>query len=212
MSSSSKSKKSLEKFINNDKEKNNSEKINNKNKFINNDKIPENYKDLLELNKQKNEKNNIPFKIDQEKNNENNQINELIEEGIIFLKKNKNPKDPILDINNIESMNYEKMLKKIIELNRSLNSIKTEKHRLNNEKNIFSKGLNEINQKTNLNAKEVIFFPNINYKNIDYSSAKKQNSLNDNNNKEEILKQYQEDLNFFNELINEFNNDLNILK
>ena len=41
MSSSSKSKKNLERFINNDKEKNSSEKIN-----------------ILELNKSKNEKNN----------------------------------------------------------------------------------------------------------------------------------------------------------
>ena len=211
MSSSSKSKKNLERFINNDKEKNSSEKINNKNKFIYNNKIPENNSDFLELNKSKNEKNYKNLKIDQEKNIENNQINELIEEGIILLKKNKNPKEPLLDNNDIESINYEKMLKKIIDLNRSLISIKTEKHRLNNEKNIFSKGLNEINQKTNINDKEVIFFPNINYKNNDYSSAKKQNSLNENN-KEEILKQYQDDLNFFNELINEFNEDLNILK
>ena len=187
MSSSSKSKKNLERFINNDKEKNSSEKINNKNKFIYNNKIPENNSDFLEHNKSKNE------------------------EGIIFLKKNKNPKGPVLDNNDIESMDYEKMLKKIIDLNRSLNSIKTEKHRLNNERNIFSKGLNEINQKANINDKDVIFFPNINYKNTGNNSARKQKSLNDNN-KEELMKQYQEDLNFFNELVNEFNEDLNILK
>ena len=51
MSSSSKSKKNLERFINNDKEKNSGEKINNKNKFIYNNKIPENNSDFLELNK-----------------------------------------------------------------------------------------------------------------------------------------------------------------
>ena len=211
MSSSSKSKKNLERFINNDKEKNSSEKINNKNKFIYNNKIPENNSDFLELNKSKNEKNYKNLKIDQEKNIENNQINELIEEGIIFLKKNKNPKGPVLDNNDIESMDYEKMLKKIIDLNRSLSAIKAEKNRLNNERNIFSKGLNEINQKANINDKDVIFFPNINYKNTGNNSARKQKSLNDNN-KEELMKQYQEDLNFFNELVNEFNEDLNILK
>ena len=211
MSSSSKSKKNLERFINNDKEKNSSEKINNKNKFIYNNKIPENNSDFLELNKSKNEKNYKNLKIDQEKNIENNQINELIEEGIIFLKKNKNPKGPVFDNNDIESMDYEKMLKKIIDLNRSLSAIKAEKHRLNNERNIFSKGLNEINQKANINDKDVIFFPNINYKNTGNNSARKQKSLNDNN-KEELMKQYQEDLNFFNELVNEFNEDLNILK
>ena len=211
MSSSSKSKKNLERFINNDKEKNSSEKINDKNKFIYNNKIPENNSDFLELNKSKNEKNYKNLKIDQEKNIENNQINELIEEGIILLKKNKNPKEPFLDNNDIESINYEKMLKKIIDLNRSLISIKTEKYRLNNEKNIFSKGLNEINQKANINDKDVIFFPNINYKNTGNNSARKPKSLNDNN-KEELMKQYQEDLNFFNELVNEFNEDLNILK
>jgi len=211
MSSSSKSKKNLERFINNDKEKNSSEKINNKNKFIYNNKIPENNSDFLELNKSKNEKNYKNLKIDQEKNIENNQINELIEEGIIFLKKNKNPKGPVFDNNDIESMDYEKMLKKIIDLNRSLSAIKAEKNRLNNERNIFSKGLNEINQKANINDKDVIFFPNINYKNTGNNSARKQKSLNDNN-KEELMKQYQEDLNFFNELVNEFNEDLNILK
>ena len=211
MSSSSKSKKNLERFINNDKEKNSSEKINNKNKFIYNNKIPENNSDFLELNKSKNEKNYKNLKVDQEKNIENNQINELIEEGIIFLKKNKNPKGPVLDNNDIESMDYEKMLKKIIDLNRSLSAIKAEKNRLNNERNIFSKGLNEINQKANINDKDVIFFPNINYKNTGNNSARKQKSLNDNN-KEELMKQYQEDLNFFNELVNEFNEDLNILK
>ena len=211
MSSSSKSKKNLERFINNDKEKNSSEKINDKNKFIYNNKIPENNSDFLELNKSKNEKNYKNLKIDQEKNIENNQINELIEEGIILLKKNKNPKEPFLDNNDIESINYEKMLKKIIDLNRSLISIKTEKYRLNNEKNIFSKGLNEINQKANINDKDVIFFPNINYKNTGNNSARKPKSLNDNN-KEELMKQYQEDLNFFSELVNEFNEDLNILK
>ena len=211
MSSSSKSKKNLERFINNDKEKNSSEKINNKNKFIYNNKIPENNSDFLELNKSKNEKNYKNLKIDQEKNIENNQINELIEEGIIFLKKNKNPKGPVFDNNDIESMDYEKMLKKIIDLNRSLSAIKAEKNRLNNERNIFSKGLNEINQKANINDKDVIFFPNINYKNTGNNSARKQKSVNDNN-KEELMKQYQEDLNFFNELVNEFNEDLNILK
>ena len=194
MSSSSKSKKNLERFINNDKEKNSGEKIN-----------------FLELNKSKNEKNYNNLKIDQEKNIENNQINELIEEGIILLKKNKNPKELFLDNNDIESINYEKMLKKIIDLNRSLISIKTEKHRLNNEKNIFSKGLNEINQKANINDKDVIFFPNINYKNTGNNSDRKPKSLNDNN-KEELMKQYQEDLNFFSELVNEFNEELNILK
>ena len=108
-------------------------------------------------------------------------------------------------------MDYEKMLKKIIDLNRSLSAIKAEKNRLNNERNIFSKGLNEINQKANINDKYVIFFPNINYKNTGNNSARKPKSLNDNN-KEELMKQYQEDLNFFNELVNEFNEDLNILK
>ena len=211
MSSSSKSKKNLERFINNDKEKNSSEKINDKNKFIYNNKIPENNSDFLELNKSKNEKNYKNLKIDQEKNIENNQINELIEEGIIFLKKNKNPKGPVFDNNDIESMDYEKMLKKIIDLNRSLSAIKAEKNRLNNERNIFSKGLNEINQKANINDKDVIFFPNINYKNTGNNSARKPKSLNDNN-KEELMKQYQEDLNFFSELVNEFNEDLNILK
>ena len=214
MSSSGKPIKSLEKFINSDREKNNNEKLNNilnnNNKSINsNKKIPDNANNnLIEYNKLNNGKNNLDIKLDERNNNI---INELIKEGIISLKKNKNSKESVFDINNIEEMNYEKMLKKIIDLNRSLKSIKEGKHRLNNEKNIFSKELNEINQKRNIDEKEAIAFSNINFKNNDNYSDKKEYILNDDT-KEELLKQYKNDLDFFNELINEFNEDLNILK
>ena len=215
MSTSGRSIKGLEKFINSDREKNSNEKIinnnlNNNNKFINsNNKISYNKNsNLIENNKLNNEKNGKSIQLNKENYNK---INELIKEGIISLKENKNQIENFLDVNNIENMNYEKMIKKIINLNRSLKSFEAEKLRLNNEKSIFSKGLNEINQKRNIDDKEVLVFPNIKFKNNDNYSDKKEIIQNDGN-KDELLKQYEEDLNFFNELINEFNEDLNILK
>ena len=215
MSTSGRSIKGLEKFINSDREKNSNEKIinnnlNNNNKFINsNNKISYNKNsNLIENNKLNNEKNGKSIQLNKENYNK---INELIKEGIISLKENKNQIENFLDVNNIENMNYEKMIKKIINLNRSLKSFEAEKLRLNNEKSIFSKGLNEINQKRNIDDKEALVFPNIKFKNNDNYSDKKEIIQNDGN-KDELLKQYEEDLNFFNELINEFNEDLNILK
>ena len=154
MNSTEKSKKSDEKLNNSDKEKNNNEKIinnlnrieesfniiSNNNKFIN---VKNKNNDNFESNnKTKNEKDNSNMKIKLEKNKLINIINDLVKDEIISLKKNTSIKDPFLDINRIEYMNYEKIMKKIIDLNRSLNSIQIEKFRLNNERNVFSNGLN----------------------------------------------------------------------
>ena len=221
MNSTEKSKKSDEKLNNSDKEKNNNEKIinnlnrieesfniiSNNNKFINvknKNNDSKNSRSFESNNKTKNEKDNSNMKIKLEKNKSINIINDLVKDGIISLKKNTSIKDPFLDINRIEYMNYEKIMKKIIDLNRSLNSIQIEKFRLNNERNAFSNGLNEINQKRTINdTKEKLSFTSKDDKNF---------NLYNYNTEEHLLNHFEEDINFFEELMKEFNNDLNIIK
>ena len=131
MNSSSRSKKSLEKFVNSDKDRNSAEQIidnlnnnnHNNNKFINNKNQINTDDYLFEYNISKDEKDNMNIKKVSEKYNSNNIMKELIREGIISIKQNNNQKTPLLDINNIESVNYEKILTKIISLNRNLNSL-----------------------------------------------------------------------------------------
>ena len=221
MNSTEKSKKSDEKLNNSDKEKNNNEKIinnlnrieesfniiSNNNKFINvknKNNDSKNSRSFESNNKTKNEKDNSNMKIKLEKNKSINIINDLVKDGIISLKKNTIIKDPFLDINRIEYMNYEKIMKKIIDLNRALNSIQIEKFRLNNERNVFSNGLNEINQKRAINdTKEKLSFTSKDDKNF---------NLYNYNTEEHLLNHFEEDINFFEELMKEFNNDLNIIK
>ena len=103
-------------------------------------------------------------------------------------------------------MNYEKMFKKIIDLNRSLKSLQIDKYRLSNEKNMFVNGFNENVQKRNDLDKDLNFMKNYNYSNDDNLSDNRKYLYNTYN-KEKLLKQYEEDLNFFNELLLEFNNE-----
>ena len=103
-------------------------------------------------------------------------------------------------------MNYEKMFKKIIDLNRSLKSLQIDKYRLNNEKNMFVNGFNENAQKRNDLDKDLNFMKNYNYSNDDNLSDNRKYLCNTYN-KDKLLKQYEEDLNFFNELLLEFNNE-----
>lgn len=208
MSSSNNNIKGLEKMKNIDRDRNTSEKIINKlNEKNNNGKIYENKKNYLFPNNTSDKKkdNMNPGKI-----NINNHINELIEENIITLK-NQNQKEKYLDVNNILDVDYEKMLKKIIELNRSLNSIQTEKIRLNSEKDIFLNGLNEINQKSNDEEKNLISFPDIKYKKDENNSNRKQNLISDND-KKRLLNKYEDDINYLNDLLVDFNDELDILK
>ena len=103
-------------------------------------------------------------------------------------------------------MNYEKMFKKIIDLNRSLKSLQIDKYRLSNEKNMFVNGFNENVQKRSDLDKDLNFMKNYNYSNDDNLSDNRKYLYNTYN-KEKLLKQYEEDLNFFNELLLEFNNE-----
>ena len=182
MSSSEKSKKIVDKFINIEKEKK-TNKIMEKVKLNNNINI-----------------------IETEKSYNDNQIKELIDEGVISLDKKDNQEESFFDINNIKEMNYEKMFAKIIELNRALKRLHMDKYRLKNEKNIFLNGFNENAEKRNDIGKDLNFLKNYNYSNDDNFSDNRKYLCNTYN-KEKLLKQYEEDLNFFNEILLEFNNE-----
>ena len=196
MSSSENSKKIVDKFIN----------IENENK-TNNILEKVKYKNdiLSENNISQNENNNINI-IEIEKSCNNNQIKELIDEGVISIEKKESLEDSVFDINNIKEMNYEKMFTKIIELNRALKRLHMDKYRLKNEKNIFLNGFNENAEKRNDIGKDLNFLKNYNYSNDDNFSDNRKYLCNTYN-KEKLLKQYEEDLNFFNELLLEFNNE-----
>ena len=212
MSSSEKSKKIVDKFINIEKEKKTNKimekvKLNNNNDInIDSSKNSEYKNDnLSEKNISQNEYNNINI-IDTEKSYNDNQIKELIDEGVISLDKKDNQEESFFDINNIKEMNYEKMFAKIIELNRALKRLHMDKYRLKNEKNIFLNGFNENAEKRNDIGKDLNFLKNYNYSNDDNFSDNRKYLCNTYN-KEKLLKQYEEDLNFFNEILLEFNNE-----
>ena len=212
MSSSEKSKKSVDKFINIEKERktnkskekvklNNNNDINfenSKNSDYKNDNLSEK---IISLN----ENNNINI-IEKDKSYTENQIKELIDEGVISIEKKETQSENVFDINNIKEMDYEKMFKKIIELNRALKKLQIDKYRLKNEKNIFLNGFNENAEKRNDIDKDLNFLKNYNYSNDDNFSDNRKYLCNTYN-KEKLLKQYEEDLNFFNELLLEFNNE-----
>ena len=212
MSSSEKSKKSVDKFINIEKERktnkskekvklNNNNDINfenSKNSDYKNDNLSEK---IISLN----ENNNINI-IEKDKSYTENQIKELIDEGVISIEKKETQSENVFDINNIKEMDYEKMFKKIIELNRALKKLQIDKYRLKNEKNIFLNGFNENSEKRNDIGKDLNFLKNYNYSNDDNFSDNRKYLCNTYN-KEKLLKQYEEDLNFFNEILLEFNNE-----
>ena len=212
MSSSEKSKKSVDKFINIEKERKTNKskekvKLNNNNDINfetsnNNDYKNDNLSEkIISLN----ENNNINI-IEKDKNYTENQIKELIDEGVISIEKKETQSENVFDINNIKEMDYEKMFKKIIELNRALKKLQIDKYRLKNEKNIFLNGFNENSEKRNDIGKDLNFLKNYNYSNDDNFSDNRKYLCNTYN-KEKLLKQYEEDLNFFNEILLEFNNE-----
>ena len=214
MSSSERSKKSNKKANSTDKKKKNDEKVNlniNKSSSNNHNKNNEfKNENSLEYNNLKIDCNNINKKSIAKRNN-HNKIKELIDGKIISLKKEDDKKEISFDVNNINDINYEKMFKKIIELNRALKNLQVEKIRLKKEKNIFLKGFNENTQNRNGLGKELNLLQNYNYSNDDNYSDNRQYLCNTYN-KEGLLKQYEEDLNYFNDLMMEFNEELELIK
>ena len=212
MSSSERSKRSNKKANSSDKKMKNDEIFNlniNKGSINNNNKNNDFKNDnSLGYNNLKID-NNINKKRKEERNN--NKIKELIDEKILSLKKKEDKNEISFDINNINDINYEKMFKKIIEINRALKNIKVEKIRLKKEKNIFLNGFNVNTQNRNGLGNELNLLKNYDYSNDDNYSDNKQYLCNTYN-KEGLLKQYEEDLNFFNDLIMEFNEELELIK
>jgi len=214
MSSSERSKTSNKKANSTDKKKKNDEKVNlniNKSSSNNHNKNNEfKNENSLEYNNLKIDYNNINKKSIEKRNN-HNKIKELIDGKIISLKKEDDKKEMSFDFNNINDINYEKMFKKIIELNRALKNLQVEKIRLKKEKNIFLNGFNENTQNRNGLGKELNLLQNYNYSNDDNYSDNRQYLCNTYN-KEGLLKQYEEDLNYFNDLMMEFNEELELIK
>ena len=212
MSSSERSKRSNKKANSSDKKMKNDEIFNlniNKGSINNNNKNNDFKNDnSLGYNNLKID-NNINKKRKEERNN--NKIKELIDEKILSLKKKEDKNEISFDINNINDINYEKMFKKIIEINRALKNIKVEKIRLKKEKNIFLNGFNVNTQNRNGLGNELNLLKNYDYSNDDNYSDNKQYLCNTYN-KEGLLKQYEEDLNFFNDLMMEFNEELELIK
>jgi hypothetical protein len=212
MSSSERSKRSNKKANSSDKKMKNDEIFNlniNKGSINNNNKNNDFKNDnSLGYNNLKID-NNINKKRKEERNN--NKIKELIDEKILSLKKKEDKNEISFDINNINDINYEKMFKKIIELNRTLKNLQVEKIRLKKEKNIFLNGFNVNTQNRNGLGNELNLLKNYDYSNDDNYSDNKQYLCNTYN-KEGLLKQYEEDLNFFNDLIMEFNEELELIK
>ena len=124
----------------------------------------------------------------------------LIKEGLLSLDELSEIElkdDKKYDIHNLQfkDINMEKILKKILLLNKSLKDTKSEIKKLENEENTFSDAINESRQNT------------LSQNNKD-NKEKVNNSKYYNGKSNDILKKYEEDLKFLNELMNE--NDQNI--
>ena len=117
--------------------------------------------------------------------------------------------DKKYDIHNLQfkDINMEKILKKILLLNKSLKDTKLEIKKLENEENTFSDAINESRQNTiSQNNKDI--------KDIKDFKEKENNNNNKyyNGKSNDILKKYEEDLKFLNQLINENDNNFDEIK
>ena len=198
MNNSDKSKRKFEKFLNNSREKNrnkvNQLNINNisKDNSSYNNTEKRGYK--FEYSNSKNDDINLNIiKNDEE---EKNILLGLIKEGLISIDElNENE---IYNINNIKfkEIDLEKIMKKIVFLNKSLKNTQSEKNKLKNEEYTLLNSINEKNNnKSNNNIDKI-------GKNINIFINKDINSKNNS----EILKKYEDDLKYFTELINDNNN------
>ena len=213
MNDSERAKRKLEKFLNTSgsKEKNKN-RINfnniNKDNSLNNSSEKKKYK--YEYSNLKRDYANINLiKNDDE---EKNILLGLIKEGLISLHdldESKLKNDDKIDINNIKykEINIEKIIQKLIFLNKSLKKTQNERMKLENEQNLF---LNEVNG----NKLNNIYRQDNNNKNIyinnNYKNAVN-NKLSGKYNYNDILKKYNDDLKYFGELII-YNNNSNEFK
>ena len=199
--SNNRNKKKFEKFINytGARDKHKEREINqlnmNKEFFNNTDKKKYQYE---YSNVKDNEVNINLIKNDEE---EKNILLGLVKEGLISLdelSENEIKGDEKYDINNIQikDINMEKIIRKILFLNKSLKDTKLEKIKLENEQNTFSNAINE--SRTNTSGRDN------KDNNNNYIYNDKYNNYN--RKSKDILNKYEDDLMFFSELINENNN------
>ena len=212
MNSSGKSKRKLEKFLNNNREKNedkDSYKLNNNSYSRNNNNSYEKKKYQYEYSNAKQE--DIDINSIKNDDDEKNILIGLINEGLVSL--NELSENYLLesqeyDINNLQfkDINYEKLIKKIIFLNKSLKNTQNERFKLESEHETFSNAINEsnLNNKINMYSQN----ENSNFINQNRNGTNNNIDLSKTNNmkSQEILKKYIEDLNYFSDLININNN------
>ena len=212
MNSSGKSKRKLEKFLNNNREKNeekDSYKLNSNSYSRNNNNSYEKKKYQYEYSNVKPE--DININSIKNGDDEKNILIGLINEGLVSL--NELSENYLLesqeyDINNLQfkDINYEKLIKKIIFLNKSLKITQNEKFKLESEYDTFSNAINEsnLNNKINMYSQN----ENNNFINQNRNGTNYNIDLSKTNNmkSQEILKKYVEDLNYFSDLIKINNN------
>ena len=206
MKASEKSKKKLEKFLNSSREKGaDKDKLNFNNNRNNNIRQQRKYQYEYSNAKQTEMKLNLIKNDDEEKNI----LLGLVKEGLITLNDyNQLQENQPYDINNIQfkEINLQKLMEKILFLNKTLKNTQAEKNNLENEHDTFMNAINEskrnsrinIDSQDNNNNKYMI---NNNYINMDNTNNNYINSQNI------LLKKYEDDLNYFNDLIKTNNNN-----
>ena len=209
--SATRNKKKFEKFINytggRDKQKDREINKININTDITNSSEKKKYQ--YEYSNRKDDK--IDLNLIKNDEEEKNILFNLIKEGLLSLDELSEidlKDDKKYDIHNLQfkDINMEKILKKILLLNKSLKDTKLEIKKLENEENTFSDAINESRQNTiSQNNKDI--------KDIkDFKEKENNNNKYYNGKSNDILKKYEEDLKFLNQLINENDNNFDEIK
>lgn len=217
MSTSGKSRRNVEKFLNNSKENNKIREINkinfsniNKNNNSNSNSTEKRRYQYEYSNSKRND--NINLNSIKNDEDEKNILLGLIKEGFITLDELSEKElynDKKYDINNLQfkNINLEKIINKIIFLNKSLKNTQAQRIQLENERNTFINAINECNP-NNKNSLQINnnIKKDINDDNNNLKGSFQINDKNDNMISKEIIKRYENDLNYFEELIKENNN------
>ena len=212
MNTSAKSKRKLEKFVNSSgsRDKNKNKDINKLN--LSGSNKDNNFNNSTEKRKYKYEYSNLRGNdytntlSDEEE--EKNILSGLIKEGFISMDEYnenqfKNDKNFNIDKLSFKEVDFEKILQKIIFLNKSLKNTQSERKKLENEYNIYSNSLNESKSNT-ISYQEK---DNLTKNNINKIEIKEKNNTIPKYNYSSILKKYEDDLKFFKELIQANNLD-----
>ena len=198
MNTSDKSKRKFEKFINSssrEKNRNKENKLNISNISKDNNSYNSTEKRKYKYEYSNSKINDININVIKNDDEEKNILLGLIKEGLISIDElNENE---IFNINNIKlkEIDLEKIMKKIIFLNKSLKSTQAEKNRLKNEEYTF---VNSINKKNNIKSNN-----NTDKKGKNVNIFINKDIYSKNN--PDILKKYEDDLKYFTELINDNN-------